>query len=267
MAMNRIFERAGSALHRIAGKVSRPAKATGTSDEFLALDYGFDNEVEAKEAVKLVRGNTMTSLERLVSLWNQVRYLDQYGVEGSLVECGVWKGGSIGLMALAHQRVGTARRELHLFDSFEGLPEPDSKVDGTKAISYSGQHAGGKLETIGKCVGPIEDSRELLFRRIGYPESKAKFHQGWFEETVPRVSATLGPIALLRLDGDWYSSTKICLDHLYERVVPNGVVVIDDYGHWEGCRKAVDEFLPKLGHPVMLHFVDYTARYWIKPAK
>ena len=113
-------------------------------------------------------------------------------------------------------------------------------------------------------MGPIEDNRELLFQEIRYPEKKVHFHQGWFEETLPKDAPGIGKIALLRLDGDWYSSTKVCLDHLYSHVSKFGVVVIDDYGHWEGCRKAVDEFLAKLGSPVMLHHVDYTGRYWIK---
>lgn len=263
--MNQFFEKAGSAFLRIAGKPSRPAKATDTSDTFLAMEYGFDEEHAAKEAVRRVRSHTMTSLERLVSLWNQVRYLDRYGIDGAFVECGVWKGGSVGMMALAHLSSNPSmKRELHLFDSFEGLPEPDRKVDGNKAVDYSAQHAEGNLEKIGKCVGPIEDNRDLLFRQIGYPESKVTFHQGWFENTLPKDALSLGKIALLRLDGDWYSSTKVCLDHLYGKVVKNGIIVVDDYGHWEGCRKAVDEFLASRRTPVFLNHVDYTGRYWIK---
>lgn len=263
--MNRLIRKAGSTLLQMAGKVYRPATSTETSDPFLALEYGFDEETEAKAAVRLVRSHTMTSLERLVSLWNQVRYLDRYKIEGAFVECGVWKGGSVGMMALAHRHSYPApSRELHLFDSFEGLPEPDRTVDGDHAVSYSHQQAGGNLEAIGENVGPIEDNHELLFGRIGYPEANVHFHQGWLEETLPRDAGGIGKIALLRLDGDWYSSTKVCLDHLYDKVVKNGVVVIDDYGHWEGCRKAVDEFLASHATPVMLHHVDYTGRYWIK---
>jgi len=81
---------------------------------------------------------------------------------------------------------------------------------------------------------------------------------------VPIESKRMGPIALLRLDGDWYESTKICLDGLYNHVVPGGVVVIDDYGHWEGCRRAVDEFIAGSKHPIFLNHIDYTGRYWIK---
>ena len=90
-------------------------------------------------------------------------------------------------------------------------------------------------------------------------------HQGWFQDTVPRDAAAVGPIALLRLDGDWYDSTKVCLEGLYPSVVKYGSIVVDDYGHFEGCRKAVDEFVADLGYPVMLHHVDYSGRYWIKP--
>jgi O-methyltransferase len=227
--------------------------------------FGFDEEERIKEAVPRVRAYTMTTFERLASLWEQVRYLDRCGIAGDLVECGVWKGGSVGLMALAHLARGRPPvRTLHLFDSFEGLPEPRAEVDGLEAVAYAGRRGGGKLESIDLCVGTLADNRRLLEKEIGYPSSLLRYHAGWFEDTLPRDAPGLGAIALLRLDGDWYESTRITLAHLYSKVVPGGVVVIDDYGQWEGCRRAVDEYLSTLAEPVLLNHIDHSARYWVR---
>lgn len=245
----------------------RPSRNSPIDETSLLATFGFDEEDSIKHAVSLVRGNTMTSFERLASLWQQVRYLDRYGIEGAFVECGVWRGGAVGMMALAHRRsCDPVTRHLHLFDSFEGLPEPRADVDGAEAVRYAAPRGERQNRSIGECVGPLEDNRQLLERDLGYPTSLLQYHVGWFEETVPVAAPAIGPIALLRLDGDWYESTRVCLDHLYSQVVRGGVVVIDDYGHWEGCKRAVDEFLEKHREPVLLGHIDYTARYWVKQA-
>jgi hypothetical protein len=249
---------------RLGGRGWRPARATPLRDGFLRAEFGIDEEVEIKAAVRRVRGNTMTSFERLATLWQQVRYLDRYAIGGALVECGTWRGGSVGMMALAHlASEPTPSRQIHLFDSFEGLPEPTAK-DGTKAARYAGGRVTGALDTIDACVAPLVDNRALLEGSIGYPTELLTYHQGWFQETVPAAAPSLGPIALLRLDGDWYESTVVCLEHLYPFVPPGGVVVIDDYGHWEGARRAVDEFVAGLHEPVLLGHIDHTGRYWVR---
>jgi O-methyltransferase len=244
----------------------RPARATPLGDGYLAARHGYDDEEAIKDAVRQVRGHTMCSLERLATLWQQVRYLDRAGLEGALVECGTWRGGSVGMMALAHQAGSQPTRAIHLFDSFEGLPEPTA-ADGNKAIDYSSGRTSGSLQSIGRCEGPLEDNKDLLERRIGYPSDLLRYHVGWFQDTVAKAAPSIGPIAMLRLDGDWYESTKVCLDALEPLVVPGGVIVIDDYGHWEGCRRAVDEYLEAHPPPVLLHHVDYTGRYWLKPPR
>jgi hypothetical protein len=228
--------------------------------------FGYDEEPAIKAAVDRIKRHTMTSFERLASLWQQVRYLDRFDVPGAFVECGVWKGGSTGLMALAHRATrAVPTRELHLFDSFEGLPEPDAVLDDQQSVDYAGA-GGGELRSVGKCVGTLDENRELMERLLGYPTDLLRYHVGWFQDTIPRDAPALGSIALLRLDGDWYESTRICLEHLYDKVSRGGVVVIDDYGHYEGCRKAVDEFLQRRKEPVLLSHIDYTGRYWIKPS-
>ena len=227
--------------------------------------FGFDEEETIKEAVSTVRDYTMASFERLATLWQQVRYLDRYNIPGGLVECGVWKGGCAGLMALAHmQGRNTPEREIHLFDSFQGLPQPDRQLDGDLAIGIARGEADGKDQTISACVASIEECRNLLIDTIGYPSHLVKIHPGWYSEVIPKTAHSVGDIALLRLDSDWYKSTEICLEHLYGKVSDHGVVVIDDYGHFSGCRRAVDDFVQRLHEPVLLNHIDYTGRFWMK---
>jgi hypothetical protein len=243
----------------------RPAGMIPLGPHYLQADFGFEEETAAKRAAHIVLNNTMVSFERLATLWQQVRYLDRYEIPGSLVECGVWKGGCVGFMALAHLHSHKKPfREIHLFDSFQGLPQPDRNVDGCDATQLAKGTADGECVPIDCCVASLEENRRFLADKIGYPSELTKFNIGWFQDTLPKVSASMGPIALLRLDGDWYDSTKLCLNHLYGKVSPHGIVVTDDYGHFEGCRKAIDEFIGDLGKPVFLNQIDYTGRFWVK---
>jgi hypothetical protein len=239
-----------------------PAKQPKRSEHPL-LNY--DEEVPAREAIALVESHTMLSYQRLVTLWQHVRYLDRAGVEGCLVECGTWKGGAAALMALAHRQSGQPHRDLHLFDSFEGLPEPDRAHDGDMAVQYAGARASGTLRSIGKCVGTLDDNRQAVNVIAQYPSARTHFHVGWFQDTLYTLPASFRAIALLRIDGDWYESTKICLDILFPKVVSGGIVVIDDYGKWSGCRKAVDEFMATLHRPLLLNHIDAAGRYLIVP--
>ena len=101
----------------------------------------------------------------------------------------------------------------------------------------------------------------MLEQSIGYPADYLHYHQGWFQDTLPEQHKELDRIAMLRLDADWYASTKLCLDHFFYSVVAGGFVIIDDYGAYDGCRKAVDEFLAKTGNPFFLNVVNETIRY------
>ena len=229
-------------------------------------------EIEAD--ILRVRGHTMLTHARLVSLHRQVEACEKQGVPGAFVECGTWKGGAVGLMALANLRYGKERRMLHLFDSFEGIPEPDAAVDGPLAVeqvqSVNGGVGGrlvavpGLYEKFAGSVGTLADNQFLLEKEIGYSAEFIRYHRGWFQDTVPADAGTLGPIAILRLDGDWYASTKVCLDHLYPRVVSGGFVIVDDYGTYDGCRKAVDEYRAAQGVGGALVKIDSSAYAWTK---
>ena len=227
---------------------------------------------EFRAARELVAGATMLTDARQATLFDQVRYCHAVGVQGALVECGVWKGGAVGLAALALKGVDPhPTRALHLFDVFDDICAPDPTVDGARAIQEFPQaktlEAGarpvpvaGAYDAVGG-HGTVAACRELIEQRIGYPAELVHYHVGWFQDTLPRAAPSLGPIAVLRLDGDWYASTMVCLEHLYDLVEPGGFVIVDDYGAYEGCRRAVDEFLQSRGLKPFLHRVDSVCHY------
>ena len=241
------------------------------------INYGYDFEQTAREAIAIVRKNTMVSYEPLVTLFQQVRHCEINSIPGDYVECGVWKGGAIGLMALANKKYGQKRRDIHMFDIFSEICEPDPAIDGEFAISQVSELAGvdkkslkGRLKSVKGVYdshggpGTVEVVRELLEVKIGYDKRFLHYHKGWFQETLPDVAREISKIAILRLDADLYASTKICLDYLYEKVVSGGFVIIDDYGTYEGCKKAIDEFREKQGIRSFLNYVNQDCRYWIK---
>lgn len=165
----------------------RPAREIPPFPAYLGTEFGYDDERRIKNATALLSGRTLVSFERLVSLWQQVSYLDRYQIPGVLVECGVWRGGCAALMALAHMAAaGTPVRHLHLFDSFQGDPEPRAEVDGASAVEWAGASATGALRPIGRNVGSLQENRHLLEEVIAYPAHLIHYHVGWFQETLPR---------------------------------------------------------------------------------
>jgi len=231
---------------------------------------------DAHTAINLVRRHTMLPYVNLMTLYEQVRYLEGAGIEGDLVECGVWKGGACGLMALANLRYGQHRRTIHMYDIFDNICEPDEEKDGETARQEVSLLAGRRVEAKGRLIpiegvyrnfggpGTIEENRMLMEEMVGYDPIYISYHKGWFQETVNDASQKPERIALLRLDGDLYHSIKVCLEGLYERVIVGGFIVIDDYGYYSGCTKAVDEFRESRGIKGYLHYSSGTCRYWIK---
>ena len=210
-----------------------------------------------------VRRRTMTSPERICALVESVRFIVRQNIPGSIVECGVWKGGSMMAAALALENLKDTDRDLHLFDTFEGMPRPtDDDVDlkGRLAARFF-QKFRLAPDSSNFCRATIEEVRQAM-DSTDYPQSRVHFIKGRVEETIPKFAPE--SIALLRLDTDWYESTKHELIHLFPRLSRRGIVIIDDYGHWRGARKAVDEYFAETGHPVFLSRVDYTARVAVK---
>jgi O-methyltransferase len=207
---------------------------------------------------------TMTSVERMYALWQAVRHVDANATAGDIVECGVWRGGSSMLAALALREVGDDTRTLWLFDTFDGMSEPtedDVDITGARMVDEWDDHR-GQVEDPVYAFGAIDDVRRNMVA-TGYPSDRMRLIRGKVEDTVPAQAPER--IALLRLDTDWYASTRHELEHLYDRLTPGGVLIVDDYGHWAGARKAVDEYFANRDDAPLLSRIDYTGRIGVKP--
>lgn len=222
--------------------------------------YPPDFRQEEIDIVQKVRPWTMTGPERIYALIQAVRHVSANAIPGAIVECGVWKGGSMAAIARTLIQARDLTRELYLFDTFEGMPEPTAQD-----IDYSGKSAAKVLvEDEGtRCAGaPLGDVKKVLYE-TGYPKDRIHFVQGKVEETIPQSAPE--SISLLRLDTDWYESTAHELVHLFPRLSRGGIIIIDDYGHWKGCRQACDEYFRQNRIPIFLNRIDYTGRIALKP--
>jgi O-methyltransferase len=208
------------------------------------------------------RPATLTSIERLYALFNSVRYVVQADIPGAFAECGVWRGGSVMMMAYALRTMGVTDRDIYLFDTFEGMTPPtqeDVDLHGTTAAALL--EPGDRTSNAYWAYSHIEEVRTNL-RKTGYPMERFILVQGDVTTTVPQLAPP--SLALLRLDTDWYASTRHELEHLFPRLCDRGVLIIDDYGHFRGARKAVDEYLRTLSKHYFLNRIDYTGRLLIK---
>ena len=224
-----------------------------------------DMEPKDVEQCWAVNPYSMTSMERRFALLEAVRYIVKNNIRGAIVECGVWKGGSMMLVAQSLLELGVTDRHLYLFDTFEGMPPPSSSDvsrTGSSALDVLTSELNIKQDSYVWALAGLEEVQSNL-ASSSYPKERVNFVKGKVEDTLPGHAPS--EIALLRLDTDWYASTKHELEHLYSRLAPNGIMIIDDYGFWKGARQAVDEFLATLPHRPYLHRVDHDARLIIKP--
>lgn len=218
-----------------------------------------------------IKSNTMLGEIRLKNIIDTTQYVLKNNIQGDFIECGVWKGGAVALMAYILKRENE-NRKLHLFDAFDDICEPDSNVDGERAIREVGgrDFANGKLTPLSGIYnnkggsGNEQSVMNVIANDIGYDKKMVFLHKGWFQDTLPVVKNTIEKIALLRLDGDWYASTKVCLENLYDKVIDGGIIIVDDYGAYEGCKKAVDDFLCQKSIQVSMVWVDNECIFWIK---
>ncbi len=205
---------------------------------------------EFSRIYRTIRPYTMVGNSRLRGLYRAVRYVVSNGIPGDIVECGVARGGSAALMGITLKRLG-ANRTLWVYDNFEGLPEPsENDPDWEIAKNY-----------VGTCRGDVE-AVTSLFDKLDIL-SRCRIVKGLFQDTLR--SSDVACIAVLHIDCDWYDSVMACLEHLYKRVSPGGLIQIDDYGFWAGARKAVDEFIDQHCIEAKLKRLDYDGRQMIKP--
>lgn len=212
---------------------------------------------EFRALYQAIRPYSMLSPERLFSLYSHARRICQSNLAGNFVECGVAAGGSSALLAYVIKKYTKIPRLLYAFDSFEGMPPP-SEHDRHNGICANDSGWGE-----GTCAAPVESLKEIC-GKLGVSEIVRPV-KGYFEKTLPASKNMVGMISFLHLDGDWYESTKTILDNLYGRIVNDGILQVDDFGHWEGCRKAIHEFEQKRGVKFGVNVIDGTGVWFPKP--
>lgn len=223
-----------------------------------------DMELEFHEIQAQCRAYTMTSMERMYAMWQSAHHILDRKVSGAIVECGVWRGGSMMIAARVLLQRGEANRDLYLFDTYEGLPRPDPEKDvdlwGNRAIDGWTPHSRGTEQSDWARASQKEVEKNLA--STGYPQERIHLIKGMVEKTVPGHAPQ--NIALLRLDTDWESSTHHLLENLYPRLERQGILILDDYGHFLGARRAVDSYFHAQKQSVLKIRIDYSGRLILK---
>ncbi|PZO38704.1 MAG: macrocin O-methyltransferase [Pseudanabaena frigida] len=239
-------------------KYSNRNQTKSTENNFPA---DFDNQ--DIQLINEVSSYTMTSKERIHTLINAVKYITTEKISGDIVECGVWKGGSMMAVAKTLLKLGDQSRNLYLFDTFSGMSEPTEKD-----IDFNGNNAEKILKNSNKeddrsfwCNATLDEVKSVIYS-TGYNPEKIHFIKGKVEDTLPEQAPT--QIALLRLDTDWYESTHHELIHLFPILNQHGILIIDDYGYWQGAKLAVDEYFQQQQIRIFLSRIDDTGRVAIK---
>lgn len=261
---------------RLAAALDENRRLKLRIEETPQIDYQALMEMQGKSAAfrdaepsfhalyERVRPFSMTSIERLYAMHKATAYIVKADIPGAIVECGVWRGGSMMMAALTLLSLGDTTRRLVLFDTFEGLPMPDKEKDidvlGNSNYDEWTRHRRTDASSDWACASLEEVQRNMT--STGYPFDKITFVKGLVQDTIPENSPD--EISLLRLDTDWYASTVCELQNLYPRLSENGVLIVDDYGHLRGQRQAVDEYFSR--QAVLLSRVDYSGRLMVKPA-
>lgn len=219
--------------------------------------YSYRNPMKWQMVKKVysIMPYSLVGIGGLEATYNAAYELNNKGIEGDFVELGVARGGCaalIGSVIFDKGKRNKLNRKLWLFDSYKGLPEPTEDDFDNSRGEGTGEHV--RPLPKGSCLGMLDEVKKLMFDICAYPVDKLVFVKGWFQDTIPIESEKIKIIALLRIDGDWYESTKCCLEGLYDKVVPGGIVMIDDYQSCYGCEKAVDEFISERGLNVTMNF-------------
>jgi O-methyltransferase len=253
--VKRLEQLIGQGLTKVGLQVSR------TNNVLLPIEASDTDRAIVDE----VRPFTMTSPQRIWSLLEAVRYVVEADVPGDFAECGVWRGGSVIAMARKLRTLGQEDRRIWLYDTFTGMTPPSASdieaATGQSAAQLMSQTQVGDGNNVWAFATRADVEANL--RLTGYPTTHFTIVEGdvaaTLKESVPEQ------LALLRLDTDWFESTHISLDVLYPRLVPGGVCILDDYGHWQGARTAVDQYFDALGVRPLMMPIDYSGRIFLKP--
>jgi O-methyltransferase len=207
-------------------------------------------KLDDDEIMSFVSKYTLVSNERLQNVFCCIEHVAKNNIPGDFIEIGVFKGGVIMAMALKCQQLGIERR-IHAYDTFEGMTQPTAKDE-----DFNGNMAADILPIV-MCYSGFAETKQNI-DMCNYP--LIEFHKGDILKT--ELNSIPSEVALLRLDTDWYDSTKFELENFEPKVSANGCIIIDDYGHWKGCKLAVDEFLN--GKNTSINTIDYTGIWWNK---
>lgn len=223
----------------------------------------------ANDEIKLKRAKTVYQVmpfslvieKGLFATYDVAVEAENKKIPGAFVECGVAQGGTSALLGLVIEQF-QSERNLWMFDSYEGLPEPTEE---DIHLGDTGTHA--RPLPPGSCLGTINEVRDLMFNTMKLDRTRIHMVKGWFEDTLEKHAGEIGQIGALRIDADWYESVKLCLNTLYKLVVPDGYVIVDDYGTCYGAQKAVDEFLKIRNIDVELVHDGRGGCHFIKPSE
>ena len=214
-----------------------------------------------QKILRQCRPHTATTYHRLAAMLDAVAYCIGSGIPGAIVECGVWRGGTMMAAAMKLVQLQQTTRPLYLFDTFEGMPPPSAHDQDYRGVPAT-QRLAAEEQGTGVWARASLDEVKANLARTGYPADGMYFVKGRVEETLSRHAPA--EIAVLRLDTDWYESTLAELRMLFPRLVSRGVLIIDDYGYWKGARKAVDEYFLQIGLRPLLARIDDTCRIFVK---
>jgi hypothetical protein len=231
--------------------VSAAVRALRNTNIRLAFTQNVKEEERAEGNVWPGYAHTMIGRKRLDNIQYCIETVLNDGIPGDLIETGVWRGGATIFMRAVLAAYGVEDRKVFVADSFAGLPEPDA----THPADAGDRHHTFTYLAVSRAE--VENN----FRHYGLLDDQVVFLQGWFKDTLP--AAPIEKLAVLRLDGDMYSSTMDVLHTLYAKLAPGGYCIIDDY-HLQGCRTAVDEFRTERGIKAPLQTIDFAGRYWRK---
>ena len=221
-----------------------------------------DMEPTFKDIFLKCKDYTMTSPERMYSLYKSTEYVLNNNIPGEIVECGVWRGGSSMVCAFTMMKMQSMDRKIYMYDTYSGMSEPTEKD-----VDFEGNSSIKKWKKMDRNNHNKWDYASLNevknnMQTTNYPDENIIYIKGKVENTIPEKIPE--KISILRLDTDWYESTYHELIHLFPRLSKNGVLIIDDYGHWQGSKEAVDNYIEENKVKILLNRVDYTGRIGIK---
>ncbi|MFX1311245.1 MAG: TylF/MycF/NovP-related O-methyltransferase [Promethearchaeota archaeon] len=223
----------------------------------------YDLDQDFKEVYERTKQFTMSSVERMYALYKATEYIVNNNIPGDIVECGVWRGGSMMISALTLLKMNNINKIIYLYDTYEGMSRPSEKdirvYDNKPALKMWKKLHGKDFNKWD--YASLDEVKKNLYS-TGYPKENIEFFKGKVEDTIP--SFVPEKISLLRLDTDFYESTYHELLHLFPKLALHGVIIIDDYGYWKGQKEAVDKYFKKNNIKILLNRIDESAIIGIK---